>query len=312
MNEFTKGKPMLESPLRIEDVSPLPKDKVGLAVLGAPIKHSISPQLHHAALEELSARAPSFSNWQYHKIEVESKDLASALPYMARCGYRGLNLTIPHKVEVFSLLDTIDPEARNIGAVNTLKFDGLKWQGFNSDGYGLEHALLGKLEVPLISANVVVLGAGGAARAAAAQALSRGCKSLWIGNRSTHRLKELIGELRNSFDTSCVTTFEISQIPSALFKIEELVIINATALGLEKDDPSPVSLLDFPSSTKIYDMIYNPPETSLLKQAKLMGMACENGLSMLVHQAVRSLSIWTEQEISVQAMFNGARSAIPI
>ena len=88
--------------------------------------------------------------------------------------------------------------------------------------------------------------------------------------------------------------------------------INATALGLEKDDPSPVSLLDFPSSTKIYDMIYNPPETSLLKQAKLMGMACENGLSMLVHQAVRSLSIWTEQEISVQAMFNGARSAIPI
>lgn len=303
---------MLESPLTIEDVIPLPQDQVGLAVLGAPIKHSISPQLHHAALEELSTRNSNFSNWQYHKIEVESKDLASALPYLAKCGYRGLNLTIPHKVEVFSLLDTIDPEARNIGAVNTLKHDGVKWQGFNSDGYGLEHALLGKLDAPFDSANVVVLGAGGAARAAAAQALSRGCKSLWIGNRSALRLEELVGELSNSFNTSCVTTFEISQIPLALFRIEELVIVNATALGLKKDDPSPIPLRDFPASTKIYDMIYNPPETNFLKEAKLMGMAYENGLSMLVHQAVRSLSIWTEQEISVQAMFNGARSAIPI
>lgn len=312
MNEFTKEKPMLESPLTIEDVIPLPQDQVGLAVLGAPIKHSISPQLHHAALEELSTRNSNFSNWQYHKIEVESKDLASALPYLAKCGYRGLNLTIPHKVEVFSLLDTIDPEARNIGAVNTLKHDGVKWQGFNSDGYGLEHALLGKLDAPFDSANVVVLGAGGAARAAAAQALSRGCKSLWIGNRSALRLEELVGELSNSFNTNCVTTFEISQIPLALFRIEELVIVNATALGLKKDDPSPIPLRDFPASTKIYDMIYNPPETNFLKEAKLMGMAYENGLSMLVHQAVRSLSIWTEQEISVQAMFNGARSAIPI
>lgn len=303
---------MLESPLTIEDVIPLPQDQVGLAVLGAPIKHSISPQLHHAALEELSTRNSNFSNWQYHKIEVESKDLASALPYLAKCGYRGLNLTIPHKVEVFSLLDTIDPEARNIGAVNTLKHDGVKWQGFNSDGYGLEHALLGKLDAPFDSANVVVLGAGGAARAAAAQALSRGCKSLWIGNRSALRLEELVGELSNSFNTNCVTTFEISQIPLALFRIEELVIVNATALGLKKDDPSPIPLRDFPASTKIYDMIYNPPETNFLKEAKLMGMAYENGLSMLVHQAVRSLSIWTEQEISVQAMFNGARSAIPI
>ncbi len=310
LREFINGKPMLEEPLLIENLVPLLPHQVGLAVLGSPINHSISPQLHKSALAELASRHPSFSNWVYHKVEVNSKDLASALIRLRECGYQGLNLTIPHKVDVFSLLDTINEEARNIGAVNTLMHDGKEWQGFNSDGYGLEHALAGQLDVSLQSANILILGAGGAARAAAARALSRGCKSIWIGNRSSIRLENLVETLGRTFDVSGVTTFEISKIPAVIFEHDKIVIINATSLGLNPNDPSPLSLEGFPISTRVYDMIYNPAETSLLKEAKARGMAFENGLSMLVHQAIRSLEIWTKHEISEEAMFAGARSAI--
>ena len=301
---------MLEPPLLIENLVPLPTNQVGLAVLGSPIKHSISPQLHNSALAELASRHPSFSNWVYHKVEVDSKDLAYALDRLRECGYRGLNLTIPHKVDVFSLLDTINEEARNIGAVNTLMHDGSEWQGFNSDGYGLEHALAGKLNVSLKSAHLLILGAGGAARAAAAQALSRGCEKIWIGNRSSIRLDNLIETLGQSFDVSGVVPFDITQVPPVIHEHEKIVIINATSLGLNPSDPSPLSLEGFPSSTRVYDMIYNPAETPLLKEAKSRGLSFENGLSMLVYQAVRSLEIWTKQKISEEAMFSGARSAI--
>lgn len=310
LNGFINGKPMLEPPLLIEDLSPLPPNQVGLAVLGAPIKHSISPQIHSAALRELSSGIPSFLNWVYHKVEVSSKDLASGLEHLNECGYRGLNLTIPHKVDVFSMIDSIDQEARTIGAVNTLFHTGEEWRGFNTDGYGLEQALKGRLGVHLESANILILGAGGAARAAAAQSLSRGCENLWISNRSTERLENMIDALGNSLDTARVVACPISQLPAGVLDCGDLVIINATSLGLNPGDPSPVSLRAFPPSTRVYDMIYNPAETPLLEEARARGMVCENGLSMLVHQAARSLEIWTGQEISVEAMFSGAQTAL--
>ena len=111
------------------------------------------------------------------------------------------------KVEVFSMIDSIDQEARTIGAVNTLFHTGEEWRGFNTDGYGLEQALKGRLGVRLESANILILGAGGAARAAAAQSLSRGCENLWISNRSTERLESMIDALGNSLDTARVVAF---------------------------------------------------------------------------------------------------------
>jgi shikimate dehydrogenase len=301
---------MLDPPLQLDEVVPLADGQVGLAVLGSPIKHSISPQLHNAAIHELASRYPSFSNWVYHKIEVDAQNLGPALVHLANCGYRGLNLTIPHKVEVFSKINLIHEDARSIGAVNTLWNNGSEWQGFNSDGYGLERALMGKLNTPLKSANILILGAGGAARAAAAQALSKGCKNIWIGNRSSARLNQMLVALGDSFDVDCIVPFEISDIPSSILEIESMLIINATSLGLNIEDLSPITLEVFPASTKVYDMIYNPAETPLLNQALSLGMECENGLSMLVYQAARSLEIWTKEKISAEAMFSAARMAL--
>jgi shikimate dehydrogenase len=120
----------------------------------------------------------------------------------------------------------------------------------------------------------------------------------------------MIKALSHSFDVECIVPFEITNIPGAIFEQESLVIINATSLGLNTEDLSPIILEDFPRSTKVYDMIYNPAETPLLKQARSLGMQYENGLSMLVYQAVRSLEIWSKEIISAEAMFSAARKAL--
>lgn len=303
---------MLDQTILIEDVVPLPKDSVGLAVLGSPIKHSISPQLHNAALEQLSSFKPLFKKWSYKKIHVESEDLSLALPRLAECGYLGLNLTIPHKVDVIGLIQSIDAEAKTIGAVNTLMHEGGQWHGYNSDGFGLEKALFENLSFSFDSANVLILGAGGAARAAAVQALSRNCQKVWIANRSTQRLNLLKEYLVGNFESERISAFNSSDVPNELFEIENLLIINSTSLGLKSNDPPPLSLSKFHSTTKVYDMIYNPKQTHLLKQAADLGMGFENGLSMLVYQAWRSLAIWTKSQISSDAMFLAAQEALDI
>ena len=307
---FTVEKQVPEDPLLLEDVVPLPKGMVGLAVLGSPIKHSISPQLHAAALEVLSNRLPQFSKWVYHKIQVESSDLSPALIRLAECGYIGLNLTIPHKVDVIKLIESVDSEAEMIGAVNTLFYDQSQWKGFNSDGYGLGKALLDRFGFSFDSAEILILGAGGAARAAAAQALSQKCKNLWIGNRSISRLDSLKRKLGEFFDIDKILTFNLGEPPSGLLSIENLLVINCTSLGLKSTDPLPVSLSRFHPTTKVYDMVYNPSQTKLIQEGLDLGMDCENGLSMLVHQASKSLSIWTENEISSDAMFLAAEKAL--
>ena len=312
LRKFTTGKQVLDQTILIEDVVPLPKDSVGLAVLGAPIKHSISPQLHNAALNVLSRSKPLFKKWLYQKIHVESEDLSLALPRLAECGYVGLNLTIPHKVDVIDLIQSIDEEAKIIGAVNTLMHQGGQWHGYNSDGFGLEKALSENLSFSFDSAHVLILGAGGAARAAAVQALSRNCEKVWIVNRSSQRLNLLKEYLEENFEPERISAFNSSDVPCMLFDIENLLIINSTSLGLKIDDPSPLSLSKFHSTTKVYDMIYNPKQTHLLKQAADLGMGFENGLSMLVYQASRSLAIWTKSEISSDAMFLAAQKALDI
>lgn len=312
LRKFTTEKQVLDQTILIEDVVPLPKDSVGLAVLGSPIKHSISPQLHNAALEQLSSFKPLFKKWSYKKIHVESEDLSLALPRLAECGYLGLNLTIPHKVDVIGLIQSIDAEAKTIGAVNTLMHEGGQWHGYNSDGFGLEKALFENLSFSFDSANVLILGAGGAARAGAVQALSRNCQKVWIANRSSQRLNLLKEYLVGNFESERISAFNSSDVPNELFEIENLLIINSTSLGLKSNDPPPLSLSKFHSTTKVYDMIYNPKQTHLLKQAADLGMGFENGLSMLVYQAWRSLAIWTKSQISSDAMFLAAQEALDI
>ena len=116
--------------------------------------------------------------------------------------------------------------------------------------------------------------------------------------------------LCQEFEQDRIRSFVLSEIPQEIKEFQNLLIINATSLGLSQTDPSPISLSGLPPSTKVYDMIYNPPETALLKEAGLAGLARENGLSMLVHQAAKALEIWTSEQVCADSMFACAREVM--
>ncbi|WOO41790.1 shikimate dehydrogenase [Rubellicoccus peritrichatus] len=277
-----------------------------LAVLGLPVAHSVSPQMHNAALNAMAQTHLIYRNWCYFKFEVPPEKLPEALPLFWEKGFHGLNLTIPHKVQAVDLVKEIDPAARSMGAVNTLtRLDGGGYNGNNSDGYGLETALERELDVKIPGADIVLLGAGGAARAAAVQCLLKDCKSLWIGNRSQDRLNELIALLDPKLVVEKVRGFDITNPPAELSAIEHPVIINATSLGLKADDPSPIDLSRFTGEAKIYDMTYGV-KNALATQAEASGFAFADGLSMLVWQGVRSLEIWSNDTVPAQPMMSAA------
>ena len=300
---------MLKETIRLDNLPKLSPDQVGLAVLGYPIKHSISPEIHTAALKVLAESSSEFSRWSYDKIEVEPGTLDKVLPILADYGYRGLNLTIPHKVDVLPHLELIDEHARVMGAVNTLSLENGQWKGYNTDGFGLSKAIEDAFSLSLKDFQVIVLGAGGAARAAVAQCIFEGCSSVSVYNRSIERARMLSSALKKNQLNQDVLLLNSFCNPYDGNK-DPVLIINATSLGLKPEDPSPVDLTMADGNLYVYDMVYNPPVTQLMTDAKKKGYPVANGLGMLVGQAACSLEIWAGQEVSVQAMSEAAQAAI--
>jgi shikimate dehydrogenase len=243
--------------------------------------------MHNAALAELARGDARFAGWRYFAFDVEPAALAAALGLMRERGFRGVNLTVPHKVLAAGLVADLDPEARDAGAVNTLACAPSGWRGFNTDGYGLAAAIREDLGLELKGASIVLLGAGGAARAAAVQCLREGCAALWIQNRTRSRLDRLLEQLGPLAGATPVRAIAgAGPGPGA-------VVINATSAGLRDSDPAPADLAAFPGIAAVYDMIYNPARTRLLAQARALGLPHANGLGMLVHQGAKSLELWT-------------------
>lgn len=274
-----------------------------LAVLGSPIAHSVSPSMHNAALNLMGQTQQLFLGWRYFKFDTPPEILPRALEQLHAAGFQGVNLTIPHKVQAVDLVVEIDPGAKLSGAVNTLLRRENGWAGFNTDGYGLAQALRRELGVELAGATVIMLGAGGAARAAAVQCLESGVEALWIGNRNQERLAGLIDLLKEAPGSERVRGFDLANPPKGLPR--DAVIVNATSLGLKLDDPAPIDLALFSQNAKVYDMTYGV-DNELARQAKAHELPYADGLSMLVWQGARSLEIWTGTTVPAQAMMDGA------
>ena len=224
-------------------------------------------------------------------LTIAPSDLAAALDIMGSYDFHGINLTVPHKVLALGMVSSLDPGADEAGAVNTLLREGAGWRGFNTDGYGLATGIREDLGLGLAGTPIVLLGAGGAARGAAVECLREGCAGLWIANRSRANLDELLADLAPLAGKIPVRALDATKPAAGL--PQGAFVINATSVGLHRDDPSPVDLNHFPGIAAVYDMIYNPPLTQLLQQAKSLGLPCANGLGMLVHQGAKSLEIWT-------------------
>jgi shikimate dehydrogenase len=213
-------------------------------------------------------------------------------------------------VQALDLIKGISPDAERMGAVNTLVWDEFGYDGFNTDGYGLKNGLLEDLDFTLRGGTVILLGSGGAARAAAVQCIIEDCERLYVGNRSVDRLESLMGVVQTMQNGDRAEAFALGEPPKNL--PETGVLINATSLGLKADDPAPFDVAALPPGWKVYDMIYNPAATTLLKQAVARGLEVANGLSMLVHQGARSLEIWSHAEVDSRAMRSAACHALKL
>jgi shikimate dehydrogenase len=277
--------------LSLADLAAWSRPGTSLAVLGHPIKHSISPAMHNAALARLAAADGRFADWQYFRFEVHPDDLPRALELLREKQFRGVNLTVPHKIIAFDRVAEIDPAARPVGAVNTLLRTDAGWRGHNTDGYGLAAAVRENLGCDLAGAHIILLGAGGAARGAAVECLQRGCASLAIANRTRANLDALLATLAPLAGRIPVRGFAPDAIPADL--PAGALVINATSAGLKPTDPLPIELTALPRPAAVFDMIYNPPQTALLRAAAGLGLPHAHGLAMLVHQGAKALEIWS-------------------
>ncbi len=301
-----------EAVLTLRDLTAWSFGGTALAVLGHPIGHSVSPSMHNAALAALARTDAAFAAWSYFRFDIAPADLPAALELFHAKKFHGLNLTVPHKVIAFDRVAEVDAAARSLGAVNTLRWNERGWHGFNTDGYGLAAAVRETLGRDLAKAHVILLGAGGAARGAAVECLQRGCASLWIANRTPENLAALLALLTPIAGGIPLRGFSPAAPPADL--PASALLINATSAGLRATDPAPTDLATLPRPAAVFDMIYNPPLTALLRSAATLGVPYANGLAMLVHQGAKSLEIWSgaSPAITAPTMAAAARAALGV
>jgi len=277
-----------------------------IALLGYPVKHSASPPFQNAALEALGINAI------YLAFAVPPDSFAEAFAGLIALGAIGANVTVPHKEAAFAACEERSPEARVIEAVNTIRFREGRSFGYNTDAFGIAAAL--KEEgVGFHKASVVVLGAGGAARAIVAQAILDGAAAVTIVNRTVERAERLLTQLLENcrklephnqphpYPRCQVVGYD--EIRAALASAN--ILINATSVGLKEDDHLPFDAQLIHQQTFVYDTIYNPPQTHLLIEAKKSGCAkTVNGLTMLLFQGARAFEIWFDRPAPVELMRN--------
>lgn len=294
--------------LTLDSIDSLQEKGPRLAVLGFPVRHSLSPAMHNAALQEMTRKGVAVGSLSYHALELPVERLPEALEKLHAKNFVGLNLTIPHKVEVLKLLSEIDPEAAQMGAVNTLVRKSHGFAGFNTDGYGILKAVEQQLQRDFSGADILLLGAGGAARAIAVQCLTSGCDRLSIVNRSTERLDQLAQHMQASGTPLDKVRFATpDKLPDDW--AENLLVINATALGLKREDPAPIDVKLLPAGAAVYDTTYGC-RNQLAIDCDSNAIPYADGLSMLVWQGVRSLEIWTGSQVPVSVMAEAAGSAL--
>lgn len=265
-------------------------------LIGDPVEHSLSPAMHNAAFKALGL------DLVYLAFRVRGQELRRAVEGIRSLGIVGANVTIPHKVAVVRLVDSLSPAAEAIGAVNTILNDGGRLIGYNTDAEGAIAALEGRIDPRGKSA--VVLGAGGAARAIAF-CLARRCERVTILNRTGKRAVELarsLSGLRASLSGMPLTRRRLRE---ALHDAD--ILINATPVGMAPDVDGtlvPSDLLR--PDLVVFDIVYNPPRTRLLREAEAVGAVTVSGLEMLVRQGAMAFSIWTGREAPLDVMRRAA------
>jgi shikimate dehydrogenase len=280
------------------------------AVLGHPVKHSASPAMQNAGMAAMGL------DWRYLAFEVRPEDLQAAIDGAKAMRFIGLNLTVPHKLAAMEMVDALDESAKRWGAINTIRFeardahggwqpfhyfsgplpDDVRSHGFNTDADAIVQALRDDLKMMLAGARILVLGAGGAGRVAALRLAEEAPSEMFLVNRTEDKAAAVAEEIRQKFPRiKTCTAFPEGKVD---------LLVNATSVGLKRGDALPLDDEHFPlnRAAAVFDMIYRPAETSLLKAAKAAGCRTANGTGMLLHQGARALELWTGRMAPMEVM----------
>lgn len=264
-----------------------------LAVIGDPVAHSLSPLIHNTMLSALG------EDYIYLCQPVARGDVKAWLDAAKLLDYAGFNCTMPHKVDMAPLMDELDEDARYFGAVNTVCLRNGKFYGFNTDGRGFYQSLLSKGIDPT-GRRVTILGTGGAAKSVALKLLQQGAGQITVCNRTLSRAEQLCA-------TAPERMIPLGFSPEALAvgASDADLLVNCTSLGMSgvgADFERFDFLEQLPAGTPVCDLIYSPAETSLLREARLLGHPTMNGLGLLVWQAIYALEAFLGRELDGQAM----------
>jgi shikimate dehydrogenase len=258
-------------------------------IIGHPVRHSLSPVMHNAAFAALGL------DWIYVPFPVHPDSLPAAVAGLAALGVAGFNVTIPHKVAILPLLDRVSPEAELVGAVNVVALQEGVLVGYNTDGLGLLEALKREFGFSPAGRNVLVLGAGGAARGAVAALGSAGAARICLANRTLASARELVAGLAPRLPDLELgaETLELLGDPSRMSSFD--LIVNTTSVGMAGDCFAGLNLAGLKPGLCVYDMVYAPPLTPLLARARELGIPAANGIGMLVAQGEAAFKVWTGQ-----------------
>lgn len=261
-------------------------------VIGNPIRHSKSPIMMNRAFQETGI------NGVYAAFHVTSDRVADFAAGVRAMGIRGVNVTIPHKLDIMSVLDEIDAGAQVIGAVNTIVNEDGRLIGYNTDGIGYVRSLKEEAEPELAGKRIVVIGAGGAARGIVYAISNENPANITIANRSIERAKELTDAFQDKCDIQAI---ENDQLQAACQQAD--IIINTTSVGMfPNTDDTPVDAAWLKPGAVASDLIYNPIKTKFLQEAERHGCRTHGGLGMFIYQGAYAFEYWTGQPAPVAAM----------
>jgi shikimate dehydrogenase len=275
-----------------------------VGLIGYPVEHSLSPTMHNSAFAALKL------NWRYVPLPVPLERLGEAVAGLRALSFVGANVTVPHKEAVMSYLAEVTPEAQAIGAVNTIVIHGDELIGYNTDWQGFLTAVNEGGFDPQ-GKRAVVLGAGGAARAVV-YALAQAGSQVTVLNRTPARAQVLVQGFFPLFPS-----ISFNSLPLTLQALHEQIaaahlLVNTTPVGMWPEvDQSPwPEDLPFPGHLAVFDLVYNPRQTKLLRQAQTVGVKVIGGLGMLVHQGAAAFELWTGEKAPVETMYEAASKGL--
>ena len=264
-------------------------------LFGHPVGHSLSPLMHNQAFDVCRL------NYRYAPFDIPPEQIGQAVAGIRALGFRGVNVTIPHKVAVMPYLDEVDEEAKIIGAVNTIVNDNGRLIGYNTDGRGYVRSLIEETGIVLEEQSVLMVGAGGAARGVAVALLQKGVVDLVIANRSFDKAESLANDLQSAIPGKRVTAISLEEIGSSISN--RTLLVQTTSIGMSpkvSESPVPKDLLH--KNLLISDLIYNPLKTQIQKDGEEIGCRTHSGVGMFIYQGALSFEYWTNHKAPIEEM----------